>query len=140
MDIQFREMLIDDYNEVFTLWDDSNGIGLSSSDTRDDILKFLERNSGLSFVAKENSNLVGAVLCGTDGRRGYIHHLAVKRAFRGQGIGRELIDHCITALISIGIQKCHLFVFNENIDAIVFWKSIGWETRDELIMLSRYTC
>ena len=79
----------------------------------------------MSFVARSKNEIIAAVLCGHDGRRGYLHHLAVCPDFRNQGIGGALVERCILVLQSIGIQKCHLFIFHNNRDAIRFWEKIG---------------
>ena len=136
--IVIQEMTIDDYDEVKSIWRKSNGIELSGADTRESINRFLERNPGLSFVARDGDQLVGVVLCGHDGRRGYIDHLAVRQSHRRQGIGRALVGRCLYNLMQIGIRKWHLFVQQDNEEAIAFWKKIGWAQRIELVTMSRY--
>ena len=108
MNFIIREMSIADFEEVKALWQRSNGIELSTADTKESITRFLERNPGLSFVARDGDLLVGAVLCGHDGRRGYIDHLAVSQSHRCQGIGRALVGRCLYNLVQIGIRKWHL--------------------------------
>ncbi|MGD2155652.1 MAG: GNAT family N-acetyltransferase [Anaerolineales bacterium] len=137
MGIEIESMTIQDYDEVYDLWKNSEGIGLSDADSRDGITNFLERNPDLSFVARDGGQLVGAALCGHDGRRGYIHHLAVAKSHRRQGIGRSLVGRCMFALMRIGIPKCHLFVFGDNEEAIEFWQKVGWTERVELMMMSQ---
>ena len=139
MSIAIREMTIQDYGQVLALWRTSEGVGLSDADSEESIARYLGRNPGLSFVARDGEHLVGAVLCGHDGRRGYIHHLAVSESHRRRGLGRALVERCLFALRRAGIDKCHLFVFADNQDTIAFWKSIGWTQRVELIMMSEYT-
>lgn len=139
MNFVIREMTIRDYDKVIALWESSEGVGLSDADSKEGIVGFLDRNHGLSVVALDGENLVGAILCGHDGRRGYIHHLAVAVSHRRNGIGQALVDQCITKLKSIGIGKLHIFVFTENQDAIAFWEKIGWKQRIELTMLSQST-
>lgn len=80
-----REMSIYDYEMMLELWKQTPGIGLSNADSKDNIGLFFERNSGLSFVCEIERKIIGTVLCGHDGRRGYIYHLAVDSAFRKQG-------------------------------------------------------
>jgi ribosomal protein S18 acetylase RimI-like enzyme len=138
MSIQIREMSIEDYQPVYALWEVSEGVGLSDADSKEGIKHFLERNPGLSFVAIDRGQLVGAALCGHDGRRGYIHHLTVAESHRRQGIGKSLVGRCMFALMQIGIAKCHLFVFGENQDAIKFWHKVGWTERVELMMMSQF--
>ena len=134
-----REMTIHDYEDVLALWQASEGVGLSDADSEESIAGYLHRNPGLSFVAHDGEHLVGAVLCGHDGRRGYIHHLAVSESHRRQGLGRALAERCLSALRRDGIDKCHIFVFAANRDTSAFWKSIGWTQRVELVMMSQYT-
>ena len=136
MDYVIRAMEIEDYEDVLALWESSEGVGLSSADAKRSIAVFLERNPGLSHIAHRGEQLVGAVLCGHDGRRGYIHHLAVSRPCRGQGIGRELVARCLDGLQRIGIQKCHIFVFQANPEAAAFWDRMGWTKREELAVMS----
>lgn len=139
MAISFREMTIGDYPQVYALWEKTQGVGLSDADARDNIAQFLDRNPGISFVAYDGDTLVGAVLCGNDGRRGYIHHLAVAGTQRRKGIGGKLVGECLKKLSEIDIHKCHLFVFVDNGGAIEFWEEIGWEQRGELLLMSKYT-
>jgi ribosomal protein S18 acetylase RimI-like enzyme len=137
MSTSIREMTIGDYENVYALWESSEGIGLSDADSKEGIKRFLKRNPMLSFVATEGDQIVAAALCGHDGRRGYIHHLAVAKSHRRQGIGRSLVGRCMYALMRIGIGKCHLFVFGENQEAIDFWETLGYFQRVELVMMSQ---
>ena len=138
MNIELREMTIADYEPVYALWKTTEGIGLSNADSKEGIKSFLDRNPGLSYIALNDDHIVGAALCGHDGRRGYIHHLAVHNDHREQGIGKSLVNRCLFALLKIGISKCHLFVFDDNQGAIEFWKKVGWTQRVELMMMSQY--
>jgi putative acetyltransferase len=137
MSIAIRDMDIEDYESVYRLWKNVEGIGLSDADSKEGINRFLEHNPGLSFVAVDGEQIVGAALCGHDGRRGYIHHLAVANDYRRQGIGKSLVGRCMYALMRIGIAKCHLFVFDDNQEAIRFWNKVGWTERVELMMMSQ---
>ena len=100
------------------------------------IERYLERNRGLSFVACDGDRVIGAVLCGTDGRRGYLQHLAVAAAHRRRGIGRRLVTCALASLVAQGIMKCHLMVLPGNADARAFWQSAGWEERRDVLLLS----
>ena len=135
--MQLSVMNIEQYEAVITLWQSTEGIGLSSADSRGAIARYLERNPGLSLVAIEDGIVVGALLCGHDGRRGYIHHLAVKESHRRRQIGRKLVEHCLAQLRLQGIQKCHLFVYERNHEAIAFWSQLDFAERIELSMMSR---
>ena len=100
---------------------------------------YLARNPGLSFVARRAGKIVGAVLCGHDGRRGYLHHLAVEPSLRGQGIGSVLVRKCLAALAAIGVQRCNIFVFSDNESGKVFWRKTGWRTYEGLEVMYAHT-
>jgi N-acetylglutamate synthase len=135
-DFALRAMTIDDYNVVYALWQSTPGIGLSESDRRDAIARFLERNEGLSAVAvTAEGNIVGTVLAGHDGRRGYLHHLAVLPQFRNRGIAKRLVACCLDKLRLERIEKCNIFLFRSNETGAAFWTHNGWNTRDDLSVL-----
>lgn len=134
---EIRVMSMDDYDDAIGLWKATEGMGLSSADSREAIGRYLERNPGMSFVARDPSGrLLGAVLCGHDGRRGYLHHLAVRADCRGQGLGRQLVERCLEAVHAAGIDKFHLFVYQTNTTGRAFWERIGWYERPELVIMS----
>jgi ribosomal protein S18 acetylase RimI-like enzyme len=134
---QLREFVPADYDAVIALWQSSDGIVLRDVDGRDPITDSLRRNAGLSFVVEDGDRIVGAVLCGTDGRRGYLQHLAVAPDYRRKGIGRRLALACVTALASRGIEKCHLMVVGSNDEARAFWSRLAWVERDDIRLMSR---
>ena len=122
---------------MFALWKQCEGVGLSAADECERIHAYLDRNPGMSFVATVDGKAVGAVLGGHDGRRGYIHHLAVHPTCRRQGLGRMLTQRCLMVLAASGIQKCHIFIFNTNAEGIAFWKSVGWTPRTDISVISK---
>ena len=132
-------MSMADYDEVMALWLNTEGMGMRPADEREHIARYLQRNPNLSFVAREGDLLVGAVLCGHDGRRGYLQHLAVARSHRGLGLGRALVERALAALRAININKCHLFVLKSNLKAVNFWEAVGWVQRDDLVTMSYWT-
>jgi ribosomal protein S18 acetylase RimI-like enzyme len=134
---EIREFTMQDYPAAHALWGESEGIILREADSPENIRRFLSRNPGLSFVAYDGEHLVGAALCGHDGRRGYLHHVAVARHERRTGIGSALVERCLEELRTCGIQRCHLFVEKENEPAKAFWRRIGWFERSDLSMFSR---
>ncbi len=136
MDITIKEFNIADYEEVVELWKRTEGIGLSSADSRERINQYLQRNPGTSFTAWDGKGLVGAVLSGHDGRRGYLHHLAVDAEYRKHGIGRLLSDTCLSALGQQGIDKVHIFVYKTNQGGLTFWEKAGWKLRETLALMS----
>ena len=137
IDITVSEFTIEAYEDVFRLWEACDGIGLSNADSESGIRMYLERNPGLSLVARDGRKAVGTILCGHDGRRGYIHHLAVLPNYRRQGIGRKLVDKALCNLHALSIQKCHLFIFHDNTGGIKFWESIGWTFRQDIGVVSK---
>ena len=137
MNCSIHPFTLEDYPEAFALWQATPGVGLSAVDERAPIAAYLEHNPGLSFVARAGGRLVGAALCGTDGRRGYLHHLAVAADFRYQGAGLALVEHCLAGLQACGIQKCHLFVFAGNAQGRAFWEHVGWRLRSDLVIMSK---
>ena len=136
-DIKVREMTIKDYCYVIDLWEKTECIGLSESDSKEGISIYLKRNPGLSFVAVINDEVIGAALCGHDGQRGYIHHLAIDKRYRFNGIGKELVMNCLNKLKEQGIKKCHLFVLRNNHCGTKFWMKQGWKIREDLNIMSR---
>ena len=137
--LQIREMVAADYPALRELWESSEGIGLSDADSEAGFEQFLARNRGLSVVAVDGDRMVGGALCGHDGRRGYIHHLAVSLSHRRRGIARALVTRCLSTLDAEGIQKCHVFVLDENTAGSAFWEASGWAERVELAVFSRGT-
>ena len=127
-----RTFRVEDYGAVVALWRRTEGVGLNESDTRHAITAYLRRNPRFSFVAEKKGRLIGAVLCGHDGRRGYLHHLAVARQHRQKGTGRQLVNACLAKLRQAGIQRCNIFIFADNAAGITFWIHHGWKPRTEL--------
>ena len=124
-----RPMTIDDYEEVYSLWMSCKGMGLNNlDDSKEGIEKFLIHNPNTCFVAEENC-IVGAIMVGNDGRRGYIYHTAVNPKYQNQKIGTKLLNTAMNELIKLGINKVALVVFDKNI----FWKKQGFTIRDDLI-------
>ncbi|MCZ7665432.1 MAG: GNAT family N-acetyltransferase [Thermoleophilia bacterium] len=131
-----------DYGQLRALWAGETlpaALGLSAADNREGIAAFLQRNAGLSLGLWCGEELVGSVLAGSDGRRGYIYHLEVRPDVRGRGWGRRLIEQAVAALAASGVQKVHAFVYADNHPGRLFWQSIGFLLRDELVVYSRET-
>ena len=137
-ELRIRPLTLNDYETVMALWRGADGVGLSGADAKDSIRTYLERNPGLSFLAEDQEGRVAAaVLAGHDGRRGFLHHLAVAEPHRRKGLGRILVERCLSQLQRIGIQKCHGFIFADNDSGLEFWKAIGWGARMDLKVISR---
>ena len=130
--MQFRIMELLDYESITTLWQESEGVKLRDADSIEGIEKYLLRNKGLSFVCEKGTEIVGTIMSGHDGKRGYIQHLAVKSDLRNSGIATELLDLCISALKDEGIVKSHIHVLSNNELAKSYWLGRGWKERTDI--------
>jgi ribosomal protein S18 acetylase RimI-like enzyme len=160
--ITIRAMTIEDYDNVYALWQSIDGFGIRSiDDSRDGVARFLRRNPGLSVVAVVKNvsggglepstantacpapaaadsaaspaeTVVGAILCGEDGRRGCLYHVCVRKGWRLEGIGTAMVTHCMHGLRAVGINKVSLIAFTKNDIGNTFWKTIGWTKREDL--------
>lgn len=129
-----RVMSVTDYEGVYELWINTPGMGLNAADdSREGIEKYLRRNPSSSFVAECGGKIIGVIMAGHDGRRGYIHHTAVLPRYRNQGIARSLVDHAMAALEAEGINKVALVAFKRNETGNGFWESIGFTDREDLV-------
>jgi ribosomal protein S18 acetylase RimI-like enzyme len=137
MEFEIREMQIEDYNKAYTLWLNIEGLGLSEADSEENIRSYLYRNKGLSFVCDYKGEIIGTALCGHDGRRGFIYHVAVDKEYWSNGIGKRLVSQCLSKLKDEGILKCHLFVMNNNEIGNGFWNRSGWTFRDDFAVYSK---
>ena len=131
--MEIRSMTIDDYNQVYSLWLDTPGMGLNDiDDSREGIEKYLVRNPGTCFVAECDGEIAGVILAGHDGRRGFIHHTAVTESKQRHGIGSMLVKTAVEALKREGINKVALVVFRRNEKGNKFWEKQGFITRSDL--------
>lgn len=129
-----RVMTIGDYDAVYKLWVSTPGMGLNTTDdSQEGIAKYLRRNPSTSFVAQEDGKIVGVLLAGHDGRRGFIHHTAVLPEYRNRGIARTLAKSALDALEKEGIHKVALVVFGRNEDGNAFWEKVGFTSREDLV-------
>ena len=136
--MELRGMTIEDYPQVHALWTACAGMGLNNlDDSRDGIDRFLKRNPETCFVAEEDGAVVGCILAGHDGRRGYIYHAAVRPDCRGRGFGRALAERAVQALGACGIHKVALVVFRRNEPGNAFWDKAGFAEREDLVYRNR---
>ena len=128
-----RAMEITDYDEVRSLWMKIKGFAIRSiDDSREGVERFLLRNPGISVVAVEDDHIVGAILCGHDGRRGCLYHVCVDPDYRLRGIGKSMVVFAMQALKKENINKVSLIAFTKNDIGNAFWHTIGWTERLDL--------
>ena len=128
-----RKMTIDDYEGVYTLWMSCAGMGLNNlDDSKEGIQKFLLRNPETCYIA-EGEEVLGVIMVGNDGRRGYIYHTSVHPEHRHQKIGAKLVEAAMIALTEQGINKVALVVFDRNETGNAFWEKQGFTVRHDLI-------
>ena len=138
MEVNVRIMTIDDYDKVYALWMSCKNMGFNNlDDSRDGIEKYLNRNPATCFVAEQEGMVVGVILSGHDGRRGFIHHMAVAESCRRQGIATMLLNRAVDALKQEGINKAALLVFNRNEAGNAFWETQGFTARDDVTYRNR---
>ena len=130
--IEIRPMTIEDYDEIFAMWQITTKRALSEADSRENINFYLQRNPGMSQVALADGKIVGTVLCGHDGRRGCLYHVCVKEEVRMHGIGKAMVVKCMEKLRSEGINKVSLIAFTTNDIGNAFWKQVGWTKSEDL--------
>ena len=132
--VTIRVMNIKDYDGIYDLWINTPGMGLNTTDdSREGIDKYIKRNPASSFVAEDDGKIIGVIMAGHDGRRGYIHHTAVLPNYRNQGIAKKLVDRAMNALDKEGINKVSLVAFKRNEIGNGFWETIGFMVRDDLV-------
>lgn len=131
--MKISQMEITDYSEAYELWTNTEGMGLRTlDDSEAGIGKFLKRNPTTNFICRINNELIGAILCGHDGRRAYIYHAVVHTDFRKKGIGKKLVDKVLQSLDREGIKKVALVVYGDNQVGNQFWKTLGFTLREDL--------
>lgn len=134
--ITIREMKKSDYDEVYAMWQITTKRALSDADSREGIEKYIDRNKGMSQVAVKDGKIIGTVLAGHDGRRGFIHHMAVMPEYRRHGIGHKLAQTAISKIEAEGIDKTHIFCYQNNETGQSFWKDFGFIKRDDVFVYS----
>lgn len=132
-----EEMTIGHHEQSLALWEQTEGIVVSEADAEAPIERFLARNQGLSFVCLDQGSVVGTSLCGHDGRRGFLYHVAVRSTHRGNGIAGRMVERSLAGLRASGIGKCHLFTLESNEIGNRYWAGIGWHRRNGILLYSR---
>ncbi|HEX8077283.1 MAG TPA: GNAT family N-acetyltransferase [Chthoniobacterales bacterium] len=135
--IKVREFVLADFADALALWEGEEGIEICEGDSPEEIAGYLKRNPGLSRVAEADGKIVGVALCGHDGRRGWIYHLAVAREYRRQKVGKLLIDACLDGLRGVGLKRAIILVAGDNPGAHQFWLRNGWEDIEGALAMTR---
>lgn len=130
-----KEFSMKYYEDIMQIWRDS-GISVGSSDKKDEIKRVLDKNPNLFLVGIIDSEVIAVVIGAFDGRRGYVHHLAVSPRYQNKGYGTLLMEELNKRFRNLDVHKVHLFIEKYNEDVINFYKKLGWEIRDDLIMMS----
>ncbi|WP_417428783.1 GNAT family N-acetyltransferase [Kiloniella sp.] len=134
--MNLRQMLPSDHSALIELFKETPGVTLRDADSYPATERYLERNPELNFVIEDKEIIIACVMCGHDGRRGYLQHLVVKPNYRKLGLGQKLFKECLSRLSEIGIDKTHIFVFKDNGIANDFWQSKGWILREDVNLYS----
>ncbi len=136
---RLRPLEVADFDAVLALWNQTEGVGMTESDTPEMLKLFLERNPNLSLVVENQKEIAGAILCGHDGRRGFLYHLAVAPSHRRQGLANAMVEACLAALGKVGLLKCNILVYAHNESGKTFWKKHGWNAREDLMLWQKPT-
>ena len=138
MGIMIRPVEIEDYDDLFALWNSTEQSRRALNpvdDSRDGIARYLRRNPTTCFLAcpaEDPRRVIGVILTGHDGRRAIIHHMCIHPEFRRRGIARMLVQEAEEALRAEGITKVFGLVFKDNDPANAFWESQGYTLRTNL--------
>lgn len=128
---QTRAFEIADYDAAVRLWQSVEGVEIAEGDSREEIAEFVRLNPGLSRVATAGGELVGVALCGHDGHRGHIYHLAVDPSCQRTGLGQRLVRECLDGLRETGMKRAIILVATDNPAGRSFWLRAGWEELPE---------
>jgi ribosomal protein S18 acetylase RimI-like enzyme len=126
-----------DYDGAIALWNSVEGVEICEGDSREEIEDYLKRNPGLSRVAEGDGKIVGVALCGHDGRRGWIYHVAIAPAYRRRKVGQRLLEDCVRALRQAGLKRAIILVAGDNPAGHEFWLRNGWEDIAGAIAMTR---
>ncbi len=134
--MEYRVLNISDYGNIISLWQEVEGVCLREADSKEGVHKYLQRNPNLIFVAENEGIIVGTIMSGHDGKRGYIQHLAIDKKYRNAGVASTLLNKCVASLKEEGIIKSHIHVLSGNELAKEFWKNRGWYKRNDIEVFS----
>lgn len=126
MVMKLSKLTVEDYDRAAAFWKETAGLGTVCIESREQFATFLQRNPGLSFKLADQEAIVGTVLCGHDGTRGYLHHIALALPYRGQGMSKMLVDKSLEELRSTGIRRCHFFIDPMNGEGERMLPTLEW--------------
>lgn len=133
INVEIRTITMEDFEEIYALWMQIRGFGIRSiDDSREGVERFILRNPTTSMAAVSDGKIIGAILCGHDGRRGCLYHVCVHEAYRKHGIGQKMVEACLKALKQEKINKVNLIAFCKNEVGNRFWQSLGWSFREDV--------
>ncbi len=133
--MKIEQFKLEHYDEIVELWRKA-GIELVSSDSIDEVTRVFNRNPELFLIGKAQGKIIAVVIGAFDGRRGYVHHLAVDPHYQKIGFGKTIMDALIEQFRKMNIHKVHLFIEKSNRSVVEFYINLGWEVREDLIMMS----
>lgn len=133
--MKIEKFAIENYDEIIRLWRKVD-LTITSSDSKEEVERMLQLNPDLFLIGKIDEKIIGVVMGGFDGRRGYVHHLAIDPKYQKKGFGKMLVDELMKKFREKKVHKVHLFIEKRNNDVITFYQKLGWEMRNDLVMMS----
>ena len=131
--MRIREIVIGDTQTLISLWQEA-GLLVPWSNPKDDIKQALATATSTLLVMEDESQIIGSVMTGYDGHRGWIYYLAVKTGYQKQGYGKKLVQAAEEWLKSQGAPKVHLLIRKDNDVIQSFYHRIGYKTSDVVMM------
>lgn len=125
-----RPFLEKDQPSVVALWSEAFADDAPRNEPRAVIGRKLRTQRELFLVAEFEDDIVGTVIAGFDGYRGWVYHLAVHPGFRRRGFGRELMREAEERLKALGCPKLNLQVRSSNAEVIAFYERLGYAIED----------
>jgi ribosomal protein S18 acetylase RimI-like enzyme len=135
-DLTFRRYQSSDYGIVKKLWLDS-GLLLTLSDKKNELQKIADQKSNYFYIFEAGTEIVGTAICAFDGRRGYIHHVAVHPNYQNKGFGKYIMEQAMEFYRNKNTVKVHIMIEKLNEKVITFYEKLGWKIRDDLHLMTK---
>jgi ribosomal protein S18 acetylase RimI-like enzyme len=132
---EIRSFRPEDEDAVVALWE-ACGLTRPWNDPHRDIERKQSVQADLFLVASTGDDLVGSVMAGYDGHRGWVNYLAVAPSHRRHGLGRRLMEEAEARLTAAGCPKLNLQIRVDNSAAVGFYEAIGYRV-DEVVSLGK---